>query len=256
MMIKFCILTTQRSGSTWLKQLLDSHPQVKALGEPFLWRKERPGWKDTVIDYYYNYKTHNFGIRPWIIFQYLNLLNSYPGDHQAIGFKLMYNQLVLRPEILVKLALDGYKVIHLVRENYLDIAISRASRKKNNVAHLESENKIKIKPVTLDISRLLTDIFIQENMQKKAKKLLNILPLPVLEITYDSLYRSRDKTLSFAANFLGIQSSGIIWDSQNMKINKGDYRQKIANFEEVKNVLAGTKFEKLLNECSKVSTIN
>lgn len=168
----------------------------------------------------------------------------------------MYNQLAPRPEILVKLALDGYKVIHLVRENYLDIVISRASLKQNNAAHLKSENKIKIKPITLDGSRLLTDIFIQENMLKNTKILLNILPLPILEITYDSLCRSRDKTLSCVANFLGIQSSGIIYDSQNIKINKGSYRQKIANFEEVKNVLAGTKFEKFLNEGSKVSAIN
>ena len=33
---KFCIITTQRSGSAWLVSLLDSHPQIKALYEIFL----------------------------------------------------------------------------------------------------------------------------------------------------------------------------------------------------------------------------
>ncbi len=55
---------------------------------------------------------------------------------------------------------------------------------ENNFAQLTSENKIKIKPVTLDTSRLLTDLFIQETMLKNAKILLNILPFTRLKITY------------------------------------------------------------------------
>ena len=33
--LKFCMITNQRSGSTWLTRLLDNHPQIRMLkGDP------------------------------------------------------------------------------------------------------------------------------------------------------------------------------------------------------------------------------
>ena len=52
-MVKFVMLTTQRSGSTWVIDMLNSHPRVVAYSELFLeTSKERPVWggaKDVLL---------------------------------------------------------------------------------------------------------------------------------------------------------------------------------------------------------------
>gem|GEM_PF-3850238 len=44
-MVKFVVLTTQRSGFTWVIEMLNSHPCVVTYSELFLeTSKERPVW--------------------------------------------------------------------------------------------------------------------------------------------------------------------------------------------------------------------
>jgi LPS sulfotransferase NodH len=125
---KFCVITTPRSGSTWLATLLDSHPQIKSFEEPFIWRADRPNWTDQEFPTYYDYKTSVHQKSIFTLFKYLDILNSYKSetDFNIIGFKIMYNQIQENPEVMVKLLLDKYRIIHLIRQNYLDVIISRA----------------------------------------------------------------------------------------------------------------------------------
>ncbi len=239
---KFCILTTQRSGSAWLVSLLDSHPQIKAFYEIFL-----AHWAgDDFIVSFPNYQKENAGLRPWITFKYLNELDRYPGEHETIGFKIMYNQLGRHPEILAKLVADNYKIIHLVRENYLDIAISSASMVQNGLIH--SKTDVNAKPVTLEPSSLLKSLSRQEGFFNLAQLILKTLPLPKLQITYQDLCQDQRATLNLLTNFLEIPNSEYILSSDRKKVNKGSYRQKIANYEQVMQALSGTKFEKMLYE--------
>jgi hypothetical protein len=49
-------------------------------------------------------------------------------------------------------------------------------------------------------------------------------------------------------NFLGVEDQTVNLQSELKKISKGRYSQKIANFEEVKMALSGTKFQRFLQE--------
>jgi LPS sulfotransferase NodH len=266
--IKFCIITTQRSGSTWLQELLNCHPQINIFGELFLWGKNRSEWmKKSLPEIYYNHHTtsksetdiqlersmpkykdfkikHKLKLRPWSIWQYLELLENNDRYPYAVGFKIMYNQLLPRPEILIKMAAKNYKLIHLVRQNHLDVFISKSSMKQHGLVHLKDD--IDPKKVTLDITSLLQKLKFRDGMISTARQALKLVPCPLLEITYESLYSSRDDILDSIVKFLDIQDMNIDYTSNLRKINKGLYHEKIENYEEVKEALLKTKFKDLI----------
>ena len=115
---RFCILTTQRSGSAWLVNLLDSHPQLIALYELFL---DRRGDNQNFLNFS-ELKLGSRRRRPGVTGEYLTALEHYPVESSCIGFKLMYSQLYKYPELFFYLALRRFQVIHFVREKFLDVA--------------------------------------------------------------------------------------------------------------------------------------
>lgn len=248
----FCILATQRSGSTWLVSLLDSHPQVKAfselfIGEPFAHRSdEYLPWSDEFLSLFYEFEQRHGGMSIVRVFQYLEILGNYPGEHRAIGFKLMYSQLAKRPEILLKLISDRYRVINLVRDNPLDIIISKANLRRSGSPHFKKEQTLSA--IDLDPVRLLKDLEKQHRKTQFMRNVLNLLPLQVLNITYESLCDDQQAVIDSVLKFLNVDNKKVDLNSELKKISKGQYSQKIKNFEEIKLIMSGTKFQKFLQE--------
>lgn len=246
---KFCLLTTQRSGSTWLNELLGSHPEVKLFsGEIFLDRPSHNniGWiDDPNFITFYDYQQKNEIYRPWVTFSYLDKIDNYPGDHKAIGFHLMYNQLSDYPEILYRLIVDGYKIIHLERQNYLDTLISMANMNRRNIVH--SRNSMEVTPICLDVDNLWASLYRQEEKISIVKRLIRFLPIKVIKVTYESLLCDCKEQLYGIAKFLGVSTKDIKFESSLKKISKGSYAEKIENFEQVYQKLAGTKYERFIS---------
>lgn len=247
---KFCLLTTQRSGSTWLNELLGSHPEVKLFpGEIFVDKspENNVGWmQDPHITTFYAYQSEVTTHRPWSTFKYLDELHTYPGNHKAIGFHLMYNQLADYPEILFRLISDGYKILHLERTNYLDTLISMANMNRRNIVH--SRNKLAVTPIHLDTDTLWKSLCRQEEKINIIKRLVRLLPMKVHYVTYDSLRLERELKLSEIAKFLNVSTSGIQFQSSLTKISNGSYAEKIENFEQVYNRLLGSRFEQFITD--------
>lgn len=239
---KFCVVTTQRSGSTWLSRLLDSHPQIKAFEEPFIWREHRPGWKDAYLPTYYDYKTKSASQSPLILFRYLDLLNSYDdgNSYDAIGFKIMYNHVRDYPNILIKFILDNYKIIHLVRKNYLDILISKAVSEQYGMWHSKVDTKTK--QIVLEPSTLISQLEKCDRKYQIYHALLKVLPLPVMEITYESLLVDQNRVLCQVADFLQVDSESITFKSDLKRLNKGAYSEKIINYDRVISILKDSKY--------------
>ena len=241
--IKFCILTTQRSGSTWVSTLLNSNPKIQAFRELFIDKEFI--FPDSKLSTFILYQKTNPGKRPIITFEYLKKLDDYQEDEEAIGFKLMYDQLLDYPEIIFKLVQEKYKIIHLVRENHLDAIISGKIKDEQGVAH----TKVKIEPkkVYLEPSWLLKSLKKRNIKTKIAQQFLSILPNKVLKITYDDLRNDKAKTLNSIRDFLELTfSEADTYQSQLKKINSKSHREIITNYEEVNSALLGTKFFDLL----------
>lgn len=244
---KFCVITTPRSGSTWLATLLDSHPQIKSFEEPFIWRADRPNWTDTDFPTYYDYKNSEQQQSPFTLFRYLNILHSYKSetDFDIIGFKIMYNQIQENPEVMLKLLLDNYRIIHLIRQNYLDVIISRAAKKQYHLAH-SSQVQTKTKQVVINTSYLIKDLDRCTRNNKIFSLLLKIIPLKVLEITYESMQQDYNQVLCSVADFLDVSSDSITFKSDLKRINKGKYSDKISNYDEVLETLSGSTYMRFL----------
>lgn len=239
---KFIILTTQRSGSTWLMDMLDNHPNIKVYNELFLNMDNKSKWADPNQPIFYNYKKTTPGKRPWKTIKYLNNLYTYDGQYDVIGFKLMYDQLFRNPEILINLVADGYKIVHLVRENPIDVMVSYALAQQHK--RFFSEQKVENKRLHLDPQAFKKEVEKQDFKVRLARILVAILPNSVLNITYDELRQDKDGTLNQITQFLGVPSvektEGV--ESILKKLNQKSHPETIDNYAEVKAVFEGTKF--------------
>lgn len=257
---KFCILTTQRSGSTWFSELLNNHEDICMLQELFLRKKTRrkgvysknprewPGAPKEKFAHYRNFIDRpESGVRPISTFRYLNEFGEcFSNKYYSVGFKLMYNQLVKQPEVLLKLAVDNYKIIHLIRSNYLDVLISKTRLKKGGSSHAKS--KLDMEPVILETSSLLRNISIQRNLNLFFSAALKLFPNPTLEVSYCDLKNNRKGTLESVEDFLGVRRMNFSsYESRLHKMGEGTYKEKIMNYKQVEEVLSGTKYESLLN---------
>lgn len=241
---KFCILTTQRSGSTWLSTLLDSNPQIQGFRELFI--DQEFVFPDTQLSTFPLYERTNSGSRPGVTFGYLKELDDHLGKQEAIGFKLMYDQLLDYPELILKFITERYKFIHLVRENHLDVVISGKIKDELGAAHFRV--KVEPKKVYLEPSWLIKNLKKRDLKRKIAHTFLAMMPNEVLNITYDDLRTDRDKTLTLISDFLSLNSGDQgLFESELKKINRKSHQEMIQNYEEVESVLSGTKFFNYLN---------
>jgi LPS sulfotransferase NodH len=243
---KFVVLTTNRSGSVWVMSTLNCFQHVTAQGELFLPRarvSERRWDSDFACPRFIETKSERLALRPFSVFSYLNTLYSTAG---TVGFKLMYAQLGMYPEILLYLIRHRVRVVHLVRRNHLDVMLSYAIKAKIGRAHLLSGQSAPDDiRVELDTSNLVTQFKWLQKKQNMARKLLNLCRLPHLEVAYEDLHRDSEH-FRLIFDFLSIKSTENMPQSTLVKIRKNGHDDVISNYDDVRNVLADTKFAGLL----------
>ena len=132
----FIIITSQRTGSTMLVRLLDSHPDVFCLGEMFFQKKESDYSYRTYFGANYSRKILNVFNRASAVKGYLDEFYS-RNNCGATGFKFMYGQArsfpPRFPSVLDYAKKNEIKIIHNICSNYLRLLTSRVSAKKSGV---------------------------------------------------------------------------------------------------------------------------
>jgi LPS sulfotransferase NodH len=242
----FVVFTTQRSGSTWVVSVLNTYDGVTGQGELFLRRPRSPEkrWdSDFAYSRYVESKAEHGSIRPRSVFRYLDTFFA-QGEH--VGFKLMYDQLRAYPEILVYLLRKRVRVVHLVRENHLDVLISFALKREIGRAHvLEAKDRPRETTVELPAASLVRKMRWLQFKHDAARRLLRASRLPHVEVSYEELVRdpgSFDRVL----DFLGISAAGREPRSHILKTRVGGQRDVVANYEEVERALVNSRFAGLL----------
>lgn len=244
---KFVVLTTNRSGSTWLMSTLNSLPNVTAQGELFLPRprvSERRWDSDFACPRFIETKFEGLTFRPFSVFSYLNALYRTPG---LVGFKLMYAQLGLYPEILAYLMKHRVRVVHLIRQNHLDVVLSYAVKAKIGRAHLLlGQSAPDDMRVELDTKNLVRQLAWLQKKHNIARKLLKWCRLPHLEVAYEDLL-GNPAHFRLIWDFLSIKSTESMPQSTLVKIRTKGQRDVLSNYTEVQKVLGNTKFAELLD---------
>ena len=243
----FVVLTTNRSGSEWLISTLNNYHGVSAHGELFLPRVRNLNKKwdaDFAYTRFFETKFDGPTFRPFSIFSYLDTLYKTPGK---VGFKLMYKQLGLYPEILIYLLRHQVCVIHLVRRNHLDVMLSYAVKAKIGQAHLlvgqSAPDKLQVE---LDAGNIIKELDWLQKQQSIARKLLRLLRLSHIEVAYEDLVRDPAHYFQLIRDFLSINAKEQMPQSPLTKIRKSHHRDVIINYDQVKKVLANSKFAGLL----------
>ncbi len=252
--VPFVILATQRSGSTWVVDMLNSHSRIAAYSELFLQDgRGRPKWGGS--------KEHRFWNEFWLerrranphadltttLQQYLDELFAKRSRVDAIGFKLMYGQLGAWPPLLELLQSSvGVRVIHLIRRNVLDIIVSKTLAAERGIFHSRGMDPLPPETIRLDPCSLIPRLEWETEQVEKMRNIWSTGPCSYVEAIYEEL---RDDPERFAElpGFLDVPVEKQGFKSVLQRVNPMAQCDVIENYSDVKTALAGTQFVHLLD---------
>jgi hypothetical protein len=245
-MVEFAIIGTQRSGTTYIRYLLDSHPQIRCIGEAFLLRilkKSYPG-----ILGYPHYVNESIGrhlkhylMRTALVSEYLDYLYAAEG-FTSVGFKFMYTQAKKFPPkfpmVTKYLIKNNVKIIHVIRKNLVKVLVSRETAKKTGI--YRSNAKMKHIKIHLPTENLLKKLSELENENNKWEKLFT--HSPYYKAYYEAFVTDKDNESRKLLSFLDITEFGQL-STPIVKINPDKLKDILDNYTELKNLLSNTKYE-------------
>lgn len=244
--MKALIITTRRTGSTFLIDCLNTHPQIRAEHEILF-----QGFKPVAFSGFFERYSRigklwrYFVAGAWRPVHLLNAFYALP-DAPVKIFKAMYHQLQ-DPRARRYLVHDkSIRVIHLRRDNLLKRYVSEVlahKRKGKQAWHAYKQLPV----VTTYISPQAAI----DNMRRTQDQILVYGRLfsdhPKIELVYERMIE--DQTLSMEINqtisdFLSVEPLPV--QSHLVKTNVDDLRVLIENYNEVAQALVGTDFERFL----------
>jgi LPS sulfotransferase NodH len=244
--LKFIVLTSSRTGSTWLVDMLNRVPGLQAHGELFLNRPRLTAAIAGRADYPRFLERHPAqGLRRiGLVFSYLDELY---GRADAVGFKLMYSQFRQYPELFAYVGIRRLRVVHLTRLNQIDVLVSEERARETGVSHIRAGSSSGPVSVHLDAATLIERLHRLNKKPGQMRALLKIAYCPTLEITYESLLEGRGEFLR-VLEFLGVAGQHPGSASSLEKRGVRTHREEISNYEEVRRVLASTPYRDMLRE--------
>ncbi len=242
--VKFVVLTSSRTGSTWLIDLLNMQPGVEAHGELFLRHRRSSPAIAGRADVHRFIEVHDTpGLtRVPRVFTYLNGLYGAPS---TVGFKLMYTQLRDHLEMLAYFAIRRVRIVHLTRSNHLDVMVSEALARLTGTSHVSAGTQAEVPKVQLDAATLVDRIRGRSRRHGIARWLVRLTTCPVIEVTYEKLLNG-EQEFGRIFRFLEISKPTIQLQSNLAKRGTRSHRESIANYDEVRQVLSSTQYASML----------
>jgi len=247
----FVVLTTQRSGSSWLVDLLNDHPGVAAYAEMFR-------VTDTTVSDYGATEVPRFEAvlsrgnestsKALVGRRYLylrDLERAHPGA-QAVGFKLMYDQTRDHPGLMSLLVLRRTRFIHLVRRDLLGGILSFDRAEQRGRWRYHEGDAIPGARVRADTSGLLRRLDERELEIERFRRRLRRLPSKVVEVAYEDLSERCDEVLQRVLRFLGVTPSTTELTSSLVRSAPVRSSEVLENPDDVRAALMGTRFEWLV----------
>ena len=226
---RFVILSVQRSGSTMLIHDLRCHPGVGCYGEVYRRANTSPA----------SYRAYRAAL-PWRpAGAHLDRLFDRP--EQAVGFKIMYNQLRL-PSLKSALRRRDVKIVHLVRDNVLKQLVSHLVASRRQI--FASTEPVAPTQVDCPIDGLLDAL---EGKQREIERHRRwCLTFDHVELRYEALLADRQEQHRRLLTFLAVDPS-VPLDGGRVKLNPDQLEGVVANYGQVVEALSGTRFAALLD---------
>lgn len=240
----FAIISMQRSGSGWFETLLNNHTNVSSNGEIF-------GSKDRRTNASMIYQTlDKIYTLDWFTSASKNQCSA------AFGFKWMLNQGVMQfhQPIVEYFNKRGASIVFLFRRNILRRRISllantydkearllNGTHKSHTHSSLEAQILASYKP-RIEIKSLHSMLRKEEQMMERVLGYFNSTRYIVLY--YEDIVNNRTK-LQDVQDFLTLPHQNLT--SGQVKIHSGHLSNQIDNWDEVKQALQGTSYERFLH---------
>lgn len=249
---RFVICGIQRTGTILLTGLLDDHEDVLCMGELF---QRKSGTVEPAVP---RFKLHLEQSRSRRVAQivaprrgvrdYLDGVFARFEKYDAVGFKLMVDQAHRHPEVEDYLKAEGFKVIHLVRENVLKTHISRLKARQSGI--YVSDKEVGLGGLQVSADTLRWQLAQVEAENTALDNLVTSLGLEQISLTYEQLTGAqRDGQMTKILSFLGVDAS-IQPRPKSVKLTPDDLSQALANYDEVESALSGTRFAYYLDHGS------
>jgi LPS sulfotransferase NodH len=228
----FVTLFVERSGSTYLATLLDSHPQVLARREEFAQLRQRGAEGTAQLEW-----AKEFWKPPFL------------GRHKAIGFKTKLVDILDLPGFSRLLVDRRVRVIQLQRRNLVKAVISTMNAERLHQAsgnwNLLKESD-RLPPFEVDVpefGRLL-----EERIQwdRDLEDYAWGLNLPRLSLYYEDLLRDEHAFLGQVLDFLGVKSKPV--KGRTLKNTSDNLREVVLNFDDLRARYADTPFHEMFTE--------
>jgi LPS sulfotransferase NodH len=246
--IAFVVFTSPRTGSSWLIDLLDSHPQIAAYAELFL-----PGDRSTpdygsldLPRFETTLEARRRITRIPSRLAYLRRVFARRDGVGAAGFKLMYGHPEVHSGLLPYLGARRARVVHLVRENALEQVVSWETSVARGQFRAHSGEHVAELTVRVDTATLPERLAGSQLRVERARKTLRRYRLPSLEVTYERLRQEPARELGKITDLLGVEPRAWTPSSSLIVMNAQPWRSTVENAAEVDRTLAGTTFAWML----------
>jgi len=278
-MIKFILITSQRTGSTYISNHLHNHPEIAMYEEVILNQLSTPGGLREfasenklykVLFDIYNmglvrrlhpkfpfYFPINFVVRKYLenFFRrskdYINennffnsSTNKLVNEPKAIGFKLMAIH-IRRIPYLKKWIVNNndVKIIILKRKNLLEKYVSGVARYKRNIAHSTKQvEKVKVKLDLIDLKNYIEKITNEYKMLDRFRK-----SNASITIYYEEFFSNLDMKINEIFKFLEIDEKLYCKKPKLKKLNTQPLEDIIENYDEVIEYLEKHKINYIYN---------
>ena len=258
---KHFILTSGRSGSNYLVNILNKHPNIVNYGEVLgKWTTPYKLYKIlsltgvdwcTFVDYLYNSITMHYAAQFISIYNRVKKRN--PVDFKNVnkvfstGMK-DFAFLIEKRDLIEYLSKNNdIKVIHLHRRNLLKRYLSLVRMEITGI--VKSVKNINKEKMYVDINDMLEKIEIfSEESDLEFKIAKNIPDNRKLTVYYEDFFLnsvSIRNNVNRIFNFLEVNP--ILVESEQKKVSSDNLANNISNFNEVVFALKGTKYEKFLS---------
>jgi len=229
---RFVVLGWYRTGSNLLVSLLNSDPAVVAYSE--LFSPRGVFWGNPV---YAPSSTKSAPRDDAPAFLRDVVYRPYPRRVGAVGFKLFYPQLILRPvpgllEGLV--AGDDLRVIHLRRRNVFRSMVSNAVAKKTGaMASISAEDaaRAEAEAAPLRFTPEECETYFTQ-LAERAERCESLFPAEsVVNVAYEDLVADRDAEVGRVREFLGLPRRPTT--TRLVKQSRRPLRDAVENFDEL-----------------------
>lgn len=237
------LVGTQRSGTTWLMQVLKQEPSFNVFGEVF--REIRsPQFKgDPALQpdlFFLEYKDVNS--KNTCIGYVKDVLAK---DNKTTVFKIMYDQIRRNTGLLSLLSSENVLVLNVERYNIFDMALSKCLARRSGVFH--AENEIAIESFVLDYN-LIYSLMIKEKLKKLVfPSLIRLMSKNYGYFIYEDLLKDFSALCQEIENHLGIENLELNpSDTKWKKTSKSNKNKAILNYDEITNRLSKSLFKKYI----------